>query len=310
MTQTVNSPVETILNNWCEYVQSPAQLGFLRLSKFPPGSGGKLTNVLEIEKGDRVLEVGSGLGILANRVASTGLPSETWGCELNENYLHAELPDVLQPEGDPNFTQGDAFSLPFPTNSFDNLYTHTLATLLRGDAWDKFHAEIRRVVKSGGTVTHMDSNGGDSWSPEGIGVLADEQERRNQFFDLLMDVHRELESGYAHTARDLPKFFHESDFKNVNVQHFASTMRLDNPEWTQPQAKRMLELWQRADRNRIQRFSKLLEMLGRLTDEREQLLEKCLSDVQQQAFRRRKALEEDRELGWRSSTTIAVTAEI
>lgn len=310
MTKTSLSPVEKIQSNWCKYVQSPAQLGFLRLSKFPPDSGSRLVDILEIEKGNRVLEVGSGLGILASRIKKTDVPSQIIGCELNENYVFASLPDELELDPEPDLIQGDGFSLPVPDDSFDHLFTHTLATLLRGEAWTRFHEEIRRVVKTGGKVTHMDSIGGDSWSPEGVGILEEEEERKNKLFDLLLNVHRELETGYAHTARDLPKFFRESNFKNITVKTFASTLAFDNSDWTDVQIKQLLELWQRADRDRLERLKKLLEVSDRLNNDREELLEQGLSDVQQQAFRRRKAFQENEDLGWRSASTLAVTATL
>ncbi|MFB6347732.1 MAG: class I SAM-dependent methyltransferase [bacterium] len=301
---------EQILPRWSEFVQSPAQLAYSRLCKFPPGNGGRLVEVMNLEPDERILEVGCGLGILSGRLLETGVPSTIVGCEVDPNLLETSLPQGLAPENLPTFVRASGFGLPFPDNSFQRVLSHTLVNLLTVNEWKKLHSEIRRVLSPGGEVTHMDGMGGSSWTPESLEPLDEEEERRSRFRTLLRQVHEELETGFVNSVKDLPDRLEESGFDSAAVDVYASMVRLNNPNWNEAQKKLLLELRQRAERDRVERLRNLLEARGSMTDERGDLLRKCISDAQQQALRRRKALEENRELGWFSSSTLVGTAKL
>lgn len=308
MTETDEIDARTVRRNWARYVQSPAQLAFSRIAKFPPGSGERLAETLRVQPDERILEIGSGMGILGSRLLESGRPARVWGLEVEREYLNTDLPEGLRPATSPVEIRGNGFRIPFPRNSVDRVLTHTLVNLLDEEERERLHEEIRRVLGSGGTVTHMDGIGGDTWTPDALVPPEEEQERRRGLFDLLESVHEELGTGFTRSVKNLPELLVDVDFRPTLVDVHASALRLNDDAWSEPQRKLMLELRQRADRDRVERLRNLLEATGGMTEGEAQLLRRCVGDAQQQALRRRKALENNRELGWRSSSTLIASA--
>jgi SAM-dependent methyltransferase len=100
---------------------------------------------LNVAPGTRVLEVGSGLGMLANEVAAAASDVDVNGVEVSAAQLAA-----ARPEARVTFTQGDAHALDFPDASFDLVYARYL--LEHVAAPDRVLREMRRVTKPGGRV--------------------------------------------------------------------------------------------------------------------------------------------------------------
>jgi SAM-dependent methyltransferase len=100
---------------------------------------------LNVAPGMRVLEVGSGLGILANDVAASAPGVEVVGIEVSAAQLAAARPGPLV-----TFVQGDAHSLDVPDGRFDLVY----ARYLLEHVADPAHVvrEMRRVTAPGGRV--------------------------------------------------------------------------------------------------------------------------------------------------------------
>lgn len=309
MSETNELDAEVVRRNWSRFVQSPAQLTVSRLAKFPPGSGSRLAETLNIRPGERILEIGSGMGILASRLLESGRPAGVWGVDLEAKYLSTDLPDPLRPVESPLEARADGFRIPFPENSMDRILTHTLINLLGNEEQNRFHEEARRVLTAGGTLTHMDGIGGDSWTPEILVPPREECDRREQFFALLEEVHEELGTGFTRSAKNLPEELERAGIDTIGVDVHASALRLNDEDWNEPQRKLLLELRQRADRDRVERLRNLLEARGGMSDDEAELLRRCVGDAQQQALRRRKALENNRELGWRGTSTLVISAK-
>ncbi len=98
---------------------------------------------LNVEPGTHVLEVGSGLGILAADVASAGV--EVVGVELSAAQIAAASshPHLT-------FKQGDAHTLEFPDASFDLVYARYLLEHVAHP--QRVLREMWRVTKPGGRV--------------------------------------------------------------------------------------------------------------------------------------------------------------
>jgi ubiquinone/menaquinone biosynthesis C-methylase UbiE len=108
------------------------------------------------EKGESVLDVGSGPGFLAADVAkATGPTGSVCGIDVSEPMIDlarshcARLPWVT-------FSQGDATHLPFPDNSFDAaISTQVLEYVPDVDA---ALAEVHRVLRPAGRVVIVDTD--------------------------------------------------------------------------------------------------------------------------------------------------------
>jgi len=99
---------------------------------------------LNVSPGSRVLEVGSGLGILAADVAvAAGV--DVVGIELSAAQIAASAPADRV-----TFMQGDAHALNFPDASFDLVYARYLLEHVADP--ERVLREMRRVARPGGRV--------------------------------------------------------------------------------------------------------------------------------------------------------------
>jgi ubiquinone/menaquinone biosynthesis C-methylase UbiE len=91
----------------------------------------------------RVLEVGSGLGLLAAEVASAADGVQVVGVEKSSEQIAAaaKVPFVT-------YVQGDAHQLDFPDGSFDLVYARYV--LEHVAAPERVLSEMRRVTRLGG----------------------------------------------------------------------------------------------------------------------------------------------------------------
>ena len=99
-------------------------------------------------KGKRVLEVGCGQGADLSQFALAG--AETYGCDATTKHCLISRQFVATVGGHASIVRADAGALPYPSNSFDLVYSCGVLLLL--DDLDKSVAEIYRILKPGGTV--------------------------------------------------------------------------------------------------------------------------------------------------------------
>jgi SAM-dependent methyltransferase len=100
---------------------------------------------LGVPAGARVLEVGSGLGLLAVDVASAAPDVQVVGVELSRAQIAAAATDPRV-----TYQRGDAHALDFPDGRFDLVYARYLLEHVARP--DRVLREMRRVVRPGGRV--------------------------------------------------------------------------------------------------------------------------------------------------------------
>jgi len=108
-------------------------------------TNGAFIAFLHVAPGTRVLDVGSGLGILANDVAAAADDVEVVGVEVSAAQVAAARPSPRV-----SFVLGDAHSLDFPDACFDLVYARYLLEHVVDP--DRVLREMRRVVRPGGRV--------------------------------------------------------------------------------------------------------------------------------------------------------------
>ena len=108
-------------------------------------TNGAFLTFLDVEAGTRVLEVGSGLGLLAAEAASANDHVEVVGVERSDEQIAAA---VRVPKLE--YIRGDAHELPFRDGRFHLVYARYL--LEHVAAPEQVLREMRRVTRPGGRV--------------------------------------------------------------------------------------------------------------------------------------------------------------
>ena len=106
---------------------------------------------LQVRAEDRVLEVGSGIGILAGEVASSAEGVQVVGVEVSPQQIAAARPHARV-----RYLQADAHHLEFADASFDLVYARYVLEHVADPV--RVLSEMRRVTKPGGRVAAMEND--------------------------------------------------------------------------------------------------------------------------------------------------------
>jgi len=111
----------------------------------------EFVDFLRVRPGMEVLEVGSGLGLLAADVASAAAGVRVVGVEQSPAQIAAAAK-----HSNVRYTQGDAHNLEFEAGSFDLVYARYLLEHVSDPA--RVVSEMRRVTRPGGAVAACEND--------------------------------------------------------------------------------------------------------------------------------------------------------
>jgi len=133
------------------YIHGTAESEQGRLAALNRLTNQSFVDFLELKRNDSVLEVGSGLGMLAAEVAARAPHGEVVGVEYSAEQLAA----TKVTQSNLRFQQGDALRLPFEADRFDVVYCVTSRTRRRPA---QALAEMHRVLRRNGKVFIQENN--------------------------------------------------------------------------------------------------------------------------------------------------------
>jgi ubiquinone/menaquinone biosynthesis C-methylase UbiE len=157
---------------------------------------------LKIRPDMHVLEVGSGLGLLAADVASASANVQVVGLERSPAQIAAAIEAVSV-----RYVQGDAHNLGFEDESFDLVYARYLLEHVADPV--EVLKEMRRVVRAGGQVAACEND----VSLLRLDPVCPAFERLWQLFQ---QRQRQL-GGNSHIGRSLYRLFHQAGFSSVEL---------------------------------------------------------------------------------------------
>ena len=114
-------------------------------------TNGPFLEFLNVQPAMRVLEVGSGLGILAAEVAAVADRVEVVGLERSSDQLSVAIQSPRV-----RYVRGDAHELPFADGSFDLVYCRYLLEHVADP--QRVLKQMRRVTRAGGRVAAMEND--------------------------------------------------------------------------------------------------------------------------------------------------------
>jgi SAM-dependent methyltransferase len=137
--------------NDATYIHGTATSEQARLALLNRLTNGPFLEFLRVEPGSHVLDVGSGLGILAAEVAASAVGVQVTGLERSPAQIAAarQHPAV-------NYVEGDAQQLPFEEGRFDLVYCRYLLEHVKQP--EQVVAEMRRVTRPGGSIAVMEND--------------------------------------------------------------------------------------------------------------------------------------------------------
>lgn len=302
---------ETILANWDHYVQSPAELAHSRARRFPFRTREALAGVLDVEPDHRVLEVGSGTGILGAHLGHVlDEPDQMELVEPNDNLRTAEVPSSLKNDPGVQIHEADGESLPFDDNRFDRIISHTLFNILGDTTREQILSEMKRVAKPRAVIVAMDAVAGASWRPDGAGFEEDEQiERRDRFYEIHQEVHTALETGLYNSFERMPGWFSDHEI-DVETRGWFQPCRLSDDHWSDEQVNDLINLEYQANLDRIENLRRLLKETDRWASEHGELFRQLAMDFQRLSHRRRKVFDSAGETGWTGGASLVVLGQL
>ena len=124
-----------------------------------------LSEIAELVPGKKVLDVGSGVGGPARRMASKYGPT-VWGVELSERLYQTstQLTALVGLEGLARFKQGSALALPFENGAFDVVVIQHVAMQIAQK--ERLFAELARVLNSEGCLAMHEIFAGNGGPPQ------------------------------------------------------------------------------------------------------------------------------------------------
>lgn len=124
----------------------------------------RLAERIELARGSKVLDVGSGLGGPARLLAETRQWTVT-GIDLSPGFarIATALSARMGQEEQTGFCAADALYLPFADGTFDAVWTEHVAMNI--GARDALYRELARVVRAGGVLAVYDVVAGENTAP-------------------------------------------------------------------------------------------------------------------------------------------------
>ena len=181
----------------------------------------KLCEVTAARPGERLLEVGSGSGVLCRMLAPDLRPA---GCMLGLDIsalMAVRAREYARSVGGVFFTAGRAENLPFPQASFDGVIAARL--FLHAADPDVILGEMKRVVKPGGRLILMD------WD---FGTTAVDHPNRD-LTRRLLQWRNDHKGGNNWSGRQLWRMMQTAGLENLDVQTFVSIAHTEVDSLTQ-----------------------------------------------------------------------------
>src|SRR5262245_7275655 len=184
------------------YIHGTAPTEQQRLAALNSLTNGNFVEFLDLKPGLRVLEVGSGLGLLAAAVADAKPDISVTGLEQSPAQIAAAVTDDRV-----RYVQGDAHRLEFDDETFDLVYARYVLEHVADP--ELVLKEMRRVARQGGRVAVCEND---------ISLLRMDPEC--PIFDSVWEAFQRYQQslgGDSHVGRRLYRLFRDAGFSKIEL---------------------------------------------------------------------------------------------
>jgi len=226
---------------WSDYVQTSEELYRSRALRFHGGNKELWLNALGAQGSTDILEVGCGGGIFCHRIKQYLPDARVTGLDFDTGHIEYAKQKSAELGLDCSFVNGDALDLPFPDNSFDLCFSHTV---LEHIPTAPFLSEQKRVLRPGGRIAVLSVRMKYSMPELIIGGESKEEQ------SLWKKMHAAAEGkcprdnvgGFELSESDYPRVLETAGFKDVSVDFFNVIYYApDNPSVPRDMALEQIE---------------------------------------------------------------------
>jgi ubiquinone/menaquinone biosynthesis C-methylase UbiE len=203
-------------NNWSQYVQTTDELYKSRSLRFTDDNKRLWLSAIGVKDGMNVLEIGCAGGIFCHRIKSYLPNTKVTGLDFDIGHIEYAKVKTDELGLDCEFVNGDATDMPFPDNTFDLCYSHTVIEHL---PTDPFLKEQYRVLKPGGQITVLSVRSRLGVKDENWFIRSEEETALfEKAWNKAENFDKEHGIGsYELTEHDFPKVLEKSGFNDINV---------------------------------------------------------------------------------------------
>lgn len=230
------------------WFQSPAYLKWSRMHLLSSGNQQMILSYIDIQGGDRVLDVGCGTGEFTRYIAQRS-DCTYLGVDIEDSFI--EIAKEQEREN-LSFQKADALALPFADDSFDVVVSHTFFTGISDP--HRAMLEMRRVCKPHGKIISI--------TAESFQAIAYDQGQYPDFpwLEEYRLLKRKLDSKFFALSREfvkgiqpekIPAFFSNFGLQNVCVYQIGKFFSLSNGTISQREREAYLECEYQAECSRM-----------------------------------------------------------
>lgn len=195
----------------------------------------KYRDAFRIDDKNRILEIGCGLGALAESLGRWYPMAQVFGVDRDSNFIaFAKQQNPLI-----QYSEGDATALVFDNESFDVTISNTVAEHIKPS---KFYGEQYRILKENGVCLVLSAR-------RGINIAApcirEQTEFEKEIWKRAEKQHVEADQkfsvcAYPQNEAELPLCMEQYGFRNVTTEYLTVNLTPDNPNYSKETAHAMI----------------------------------------------------------------------
>lgn len=204
---------------WSDFLQTTEELYSSRSIRFREDNAALWLEKIGVKPGQKILELGCGGGLFCHRIKKAVPDTEIIGLDFDEGHIRWAKEKTAQLGLDCEFVEGDALGTPYADETFDLVYSYTVAEHLPPE---KFFAEQRRILKTGGRICVMGVRPRLNLRQAPPPTSPEEDALWEKLWKDVPDMDRQRSVGaYSMSEREYPQWLERAGFKNVSVQIFT-----------------------------------------------------------------------------------------